>query len=448
MPIPINSNLTPRTTGYALLDDGYICGGFKAVADATARDAIFAYNRKAGMAVLTVDDGKMWILDSNLTTWTEFTSGGGESVTISWPPSKTFAEVYAEITSYVTDNPNMRPIIDVGVTSEIPNFFPTNTTYTVPAGSWPLLNGCVWRGVMYYTGITIDSGAIISDGAGNCTLLLDGVVLVTSGSISQPNDYIYANFWKSGGISHNSNVEPTFPLMAANSSLWVYDQTSLFSFGSQPIFQTVTARAFSAAFIGTILPGYIYGPIIGGTGVGMVSLSADPTIYSNLPTTILSGTASFAANNPVCNPTAIPSSTSATVARAGGIRRNTTTGKLQLSNGSAWIDAGTVMASASNIQLTSTNPTTIVTFTPGAIGNYQISLYYRVITGLTRLTLTLSWTDSSGAQTYSILSATPQAVGSYTMSPLFINAVASPITLTATAVTANRIFISANIMGV
>lgn len=55
--------------------DTYGFGGWRSVADDTARDTIPATRRVEGMIVFTKDDDKEWQLGSDLTTWTEFMSG-------------------------------------------------------------------------------------------------------------------------------------------------------------------------------------------------------------------------------------------------------------------------------------------------------------------------------------------------------------------------------------
>lgn len=97
--------------------------------------------------------------------------------------------------------------------------------------------------------------------------------------------------------------------------------------------------------------------------------------------------------------------------------------------------------------LTTTNPTTIATLTPAAAGNYLLCAYFRVITASTTVTLTASWTDATGAQTYTWVNAVSENTGSYTNLPLFISDAASgAITISATAGTINQVYVSASIM--
>lgn len=73
MSIPITGTFQP-TAGdntFPLLEDVNFLGGFRAVPDHTARDAISALDRKQGMQVVTNNDGAIWALGSDLTTWTQ-----------------------------------------------------------------------------------------------------------------------------------------------------------------------------------------------------------------------------------------------------------------------------------------------------------------------------------------------------------------------------------------
>ena len=104
------------------------------------------------------------------------------------------------------------------------------------------------------------------------------------------------------------------------------------------------------------------------------------------------------------------------------------------------------VANVSNSELTSTSATTVLSYTPSLEGNYMVMVYYSVITAATDLTLTLSWTDSTGSQTYTWVNGTSQAIGSYNVLPVFINSIADAITVTATAGTANQVYISGSII--
>lgn len=101
----------------------------------------------------------------------------------------------------------------------------------------------------------------------------------------------------------------------------------------------------------------------------------------------------------------------------------------------------------SNLLLTTTSLTNVVSYTPLANGDFIIYLYHRVITGDTDLTVDITWEDGTGAQTYSIIPTSTQIIGSYSSIPLYVTAnTSAPITVTATAATANRIYVSSSIM--
>lgn len=78
MPINLASFIQPRNgNSYFLLEDVYLRGGFQVRQNAADRDAINELNRKAGMLVMTQDDNKIWVLQTDLATWQELQVGGG-----------------------------------------------------------------------------------------------------------------------------------------------------------------------------------------------------------------------------------------------------------------------------------------------------------------------------------------------------------------------------------
>lgn len=106
-------------------------------------------------------------------------------------------------------------------------------------------------------------------------------------------------------------------------------------------------------------------------------------------------------------------------------------------------------AIANDVQVTSTSAQTVATFTPTVKGNFFIPIYFRVVTGTTNVTITVTYADGSGVQTTTMISAQSTVVGSYSLVPLFINAVSgTAINVTVTASVANQVYASASIMGV
>jgi hypothetical protein len=80
--VNIPAGVRPYTTGdqYDTHDATYGKGGWRAVADLAARDAIPVGRRSEGMAVHVVATGIEYILGADLTTWTARPSGGTVSV--------------------------------------------------------------------------------------------------------------------------------------------------------------------------------------------------------------------------------------------------------------------------------------------------------------------------------------------------------------------------------
>lgn len=80
MPINLTSFLQPANSNtFPLVEDKFVKGGMRVVADIAARDAIPANNRKAGMIIVTQDTLKMWQLAADLTAWTDFLATVGNT---------------------------------------------------------------------------------------------------------------------------------------------------------------------------------------------------------------------------------------------------------------------------------------------------------------------------------------------------------------------------------
>ena len=66
MPIQVASNIIPKNSAkWPVLEDVFVKGGLRVVADAAARDAIYphstaSYSLKVGMLLITADTGLMW----------------------------------------------------------------------------------------------------------------------------------------------------------------------------------------------------------------------------------------------------------------------------------------------------------------------------------------------------------------------------------------------------
>lgn len=110
----------------------------------------------------------------------------------------------------------------------------------------------------------------------------------------------------------------------------------------------------------------------------------------------------------------------------------------------------TVVAGSKNLEITSTSATTIWSFTPPADGLYTAKVYLRV-TASTTVTVTISYDDSGGSQTY-----TPDALNDQTLTAKSYSMVAwdfeatpsAAITLTVTTGTANQVYVTSALLGV
>lgn len=77
MPVTLISNIIPPNNNtFFMVEDLFLKGGYQVREDVVDRDNIDPLNRKAGMAVFTQNDSKLWILQSDLVSWLEFSSSG------------------------------------------------------------------------------------------------------------------------------------------------------------------------------------------------------------------------------------------------------------------------------------------------------------------------------------------------------------------------------------
>lgn len=82
MPIQMASFFVPKNgASWYLVEDSYLKGGMRVVANISARSAIHPANLKAGMIVVTADNNKLWQLASDLITWTELLAAGSQQST-------------------------------------------------------------------------------------------------------------------------------------------------------------------------------------------------------------------------------------------------------------------------------------------------------------------------------------------------------------------------------
>lgn len=100
---------TDSTDTYAVTDDVYGRGGYRPVADSTARDAISTDRRKIGMLVRTTSDSKFWTLVGGIANgnWTEVQFGvqindaGTGLTTVTWSVNKIEGAISTAISNLV-----------------------------------------------------------------------------------------------------------------------------------------------------------------------------------------------------------------------------------------------------------------------------------------------------------------------------------------------------------
>lgn len=114
----------------------------------------------------------------------------------------------------------------------------------------------------------------------------------------------------------------------------------------------------------------------------------------------------------------------------------------------AGVEGIVAKSAVAEMVLSTINPTTVFTYTHGASRDWLVDVYIRIVTGVTAITLTLTYTDSSGAQTVNYMTARILNTGSYLIPELYFRSLASAITLTATADIANQAYITASLIGV
>lgn len=92
MSIKVPDEIQPMNgLDFGLMRDKYLIGGYHVVANTTLRDAIDESVRVEGMKVRVTSDGTEYVLGSDLTTWTETSSGGTSRPS---PPETIFIRQY------------------------------------------------------------------------------------------------------------------------------------------------------------------------------------------------------------------------------------------------------------------------------------------------------------------------------------------------------------------
>jgi hypothetical protein len=152
----------------------------------------------------------------------------------------------------------------------------------------------------------------------------------------------------------------------------------------------------------------------------------------------------------------IAGSNNITVTPQSGEKINGSASSLIISDGTAnriksdtanwWTSFVGESINATEFALSTTSATNVINITSPQQSNWMVSCYYRVVGGTSNVTIVATWADTTGAQTLTLVNVSNQAIGSYSLPPAFINVASSATNLkiTATAGTANRVFVSAN----
>lgn len=104
-----------------------------------------------------------------------------------------------------------------------------------------------------------------------------------------------------------------------------------------------------------------------------------------------------------------------------------------------------VLEDPAEVELTTTSATQIFTVTPATAGRYVLWVYVRLLTGSPSLTVTLTYTDNSGAQTATLLNAQAITANGPILPYYFQGAAGDAITLSCTSTVASALAINASL---
>lgn len=109
MPINLIAEVVSITDNYALLDDSRLRGSYRSVPDITTMDAIATDKRKQGMQVYVIATSTVYILSSDLVTWTAQTSGSGTAEASEF----TYNQIVPSNSWVINHNLNKYPVVVV-----------------------------------------------------------------------------------------------------------------------------------------------------------------------------------------------------------------------------------------------------------------------------------------------------------------------------------------------
>ena len=129
MAIYLASSLAARNGGtWPVAEDIAVKGGFRVVANSAERDAIDSLSRKAGMLVLTQSDNKIWLLNSDLTTWGSLTQTINNSTT-------TTAGLMSSADKSILDNLSLNALTALTANAPLVSSGGKTPTLSIPAAT-------------------------------------------------------------------------------------------------------------------------------------------------------------------------------------------------------------------------------------------------------------------------------------------------------------------------
>jgi hypothetical protein len=276
-------------------------------------------------------------------------------------------------------------------------------------------------------------GMTIKNMLARCWSWSDGIFISDSGGVGYYNcdiDISIINNGNSITMAHiyNSNVKIECEEYGnrSNTVYIDYSDDNVFFINATISDSTVNSlqliRSNNNIFIGGEITGRLW---MQNTNSNIFIGTSIETIYR-----IISSANNMMVNCDISNIDAIPTPVSLII--VGGLYDNYSPGS-----------AGT---SANNTALTTTNPTTVLTYAVPAAFNQALEakLSIDVITAATTVTATLSWTNpNTGAQTFTWENAASLPVGTRLELPVpFLAQAGTTVTLTVTAGTANQVFVT------
>jgi len=205
MPIGLTDLLSPLGS-FPLVEDKDVKGGFRAVANIAARNAIPSTSRKAGMLVWAEAEGSMWQLAGDLTTWNEFSSGGGSLTPGGDLSGTSTSQVVSKIQGVPTPGSTSLPVAGAVLQAENNSTLLTGPRSVVSDGTFLYVGEWSQTESVPYVHKVLPLG-VGSDGIPNLMLVgtidLSATLVSASviGDIAQDDTYLYCACWDTGNIA-------------------------------------------------------------------------------------------------------------------------------------------------------------------------------------------------------------------------------------------------------